>query len=1451
MPPLVGEGEGPHQPHPFGVEPSSTSSTPLPPNYPGSAPGSLIQLYSDIIPDEKPKKKRNRKKKDEDCSSGGGESIRTPTTPRSDITAPLTPAVSDTSSTPTRSTDLSELFHPSGCTPPRLAPSSELERQLSCSALSQAGTSSLGDGTVEIKLERMEGAECRGGGDPSLNHGPRAGGRVKVEEGSEGLASPKERDANGNELLKHLLKDKQPGNQTMNTHQSANEEETLADSKASVRPGSTGGEMTPQKGGLLTGNGDFADGCYMAEGPSGGMADGPNGKRKQQRNKRAPNTNKGDKPPSRWKRRKKEEEEKQINYSNTDTLMTHLKQQQLSLLPLMEPVVGVNMALFPPYGSGPNQGDSRLTGSFGTASLDGVTDYYSQLIYKQNNLSNPPTPPASLPPTPPPVARQKMVNGFATTEELSRKVPVLGSHDVSRVVLLRQQAAAAGLRTEEELLSRAISQAHRTVDVPASLPTPPHTNQEELRGMDHGSDRDTPDSYVPSSSPESVCGMEISRYPDLSRVKQERPSPCSSPVIPLMPSAWGKGTEVKKEIKAEPSPFPSSCHNAGLVSIAITLNPMAAHNIPGVMAAIADLLRVRAPPHYEVIRAPERSSLALLAGVKVPPTQALDPRHPALALQAHAPQQLGMRLQRPPTVVTNSGPGTIQHSGVGPVPKPQWCSHCRVVVLGNGVRKSSLDPHLKQEGHSRPEGSLVFCSHNCSVLHTTALQAKTGDSKATSSSVLKPEENMKSPAASRVQHQYSANTSTLDVRCLPQLPVKPSPPSSPPLAFPPAASSMETTPRLLPTATIKPEGLKVTVKLKPRPQAINTSGGEKSLAISPSSSSWRRSPDRPLNKQWKGQRWRRWSVRIVVPKRSNSSLPDEKEIDEMLRKFGQSLRPDPLPRDQRRCCFCHEEGDGMTDGPARLLNLDLDLWVHLNCALWSTEVYETQAGALINVELALRRGLAVRCTYCQQTGATSGCHRFRCANAYHFTCAIKAHCTFFKDKTMLCHLHRPRVVGGEKSASGTALQTTGGSGGTSSTSSLSLPGSYDHELRCFAVFRRVYVQRDEARQVASIVQRGNRQHTFRVGSLVFRAVGRLLPQQMEAFHSESAIFPVGYQASRIYWSMRHGNRRCKYVCSVGEKEGQPLFNIKVVEKGYSDLLLSGPTAKAVWEQVLEPVSERRTESGTLQLFPVYLKGEDLFGLTVSPVTRIVESLPGVEACERYRFRYGRNPLMEVPLAFNPTGCARSEAKSSAHAKRPYTLNVKPSHQAGAVGAISAVGVTSSMLIVPSGEMAGGGATYSKQSKSYQYRRMKLEWKSNVYLARSRIQGLGLYAARDIEKNTMVIEYIGSVIRNEVAERLEKKYESQNRGVYMFRIDNEYVIDATITGGPARYINHSCGPNCVTEVLTLEKDQKIIISSSRRISRGEELSYDYKFEIEDDQEKIPCHCGAFNCRKWMN
>jgi len=82
----------------------------------------------------------------------------------------------------------------------------------------------------------------------------------------------------------------------------------------------------------------------------------------------------------------------------------------------------------------------------------------------------------------------------------------------------------------------------------------------------------------------------------------------------------------------------------------------------------------------------------------------------------------------------------------------------------------------------------------------------------------------------------------------------------------------------------------------------------------------------------------------------------------------------------------------------RLLNVDADKWVHLNCALWSNEVYETMNGALMYVEVACKRGTSSDCMHCKKPGATIGCFRPRCPNVYHIACAQQENVTFYQDK---------------------------------------------------------------------------------------------------------------------------------------------------------------------------------------------------------------------------------------------------------------------------------------------------------------------------------------------------------------------------------------------------------------------------------------------------------------------
>jgi histone-lysine N-methyltransferase SETD1 len=141
-------------------------------------------------------------------------------------------------------------------------------------------------------------------------------------------------------------------------------------------------------------------------------------------------------------------------------------------------------------------------------------------------------------------------------------------------------------------------------------------------------------------------------------------------------------------------------------------------------------------------------------------------------------------------------------------------------------------------------------------------------------------------------------------------------------------------------------------------------------------------------------------------------------------------------------------------------------------------------------------------------------------------------------------------------------------------------------------------------------------------------------------------------------------------------------------------------------------------------------------------------------------------------------------------------------------------------------------------------------KKELKFAKSAIHDWGLFAMERIDANDMVIEYIGEIIRQKIADHREKQYERMGIGSsYLFRIDDDTIIDATKKGNLARFINHCCDPNCNAKIITVDGHKKIVIYAKRDIEEGEEITYDYKFPIEVD--KIPCLCGAKNCRGSLN
>jgi len=125
--------------------------------------------------------------------------------------------------------------------------------------------------------------------------------------------------------------------------------------------------------------------------------------------------------------------------------------------------------------------------------------------------------------------------------------------------------------------------------------------------------------------------------------------------------------------------------------------------------------------------------------------------------------------------------------------------------------------------------------------------------------------------------------------------------------------------------------------------------------------------------------------------------------------------------------------------------------------------------------------------------------------------------------------------------------------------------------------------------------------------------------------------------------------------------------------------------------------------------------------------------------------------------------------------------------------------------------------------------MAYEPKSFLRVKRSRA-GLGLFTERDIKKGEFVVEYTGEVITRAEANR--------RGGKYLFETSANRVIDGKGRGNIARYINHSCRPNCEVDI----RRGRILIFAKRNIKAGEELSYDYGKEyFEDHIAPVGCRC----------
>ncbi|XP_072886066.1 histone-lysine N-methyltransferase 2A isoform X1 [Hemitrygon akajei] len=280
-----------------------------------------------------------------------------------------------------------------------------------------------------------------------------------------------------------------------------------------------------------------------------------------------------------------------------------------------------------------------------------------------------------------------------------------------------------------------------------------------------------------------------------------------------------------------------------------------------------------------------------------------------------------------------------------------------------------------------------------------------------------------------------------------------------------------------------------------------------------------------------------------------------------------------------------------------------------------------------------------------------------------------------------------------------------------------------------------------------------------------------------------------------------------------------------------------------WKVLTDKVQEARTNARLKHISFSAVNGLKMLGISHDAVVFLIEQLYGAKRCKNYSFKFHKHQEVDE-LPVNPHGSARAEIHqrksafdmfnflASKHRQPPdYCPNEEEEEEVQLKSARRATSMDLPMAM--------------------RFRHLKKTSKEAVGVYRSPIHGRGLFCKRNIDAGEMVIEYSGTVIRSVLTDKREKYYDSKGIGCYMFRIDDYEVVDATMHGNAARFINHSCEPNCYSRVINVDGQKHIVIFAVRKIYRGEELTYDYKFPIEDASNKLPCNCGAKKCRKFLN
>ena len=321
--------------------------------------------------------------------------------------------------------------------------------------------------------------------------------------------------------------------------------------------------------------------------------------------------------------------------------------------------------------------------------------------------------------------------------------------------------------------------------------------------------------------------------------------------------------------------------------------------------------------------------------------------------------------------------------------------------------------------------------------------------------------------------------------------------------------------------------------------------------------------------------------------------------------------------DVRNCQLCGQFGEKLE---GRLLHFRNCEWVHVNCALWSSEVYEEVDGSLQNVGQALSRGAKLNCTVCGKKGATIGCCHEYCKENYHFKCGFEAGAVFKEDKSVYCSLHRKWYID-----IGTQME--------------------------FGAKRIIHIDVESEmskKKASKWVDLRNVQ--INLGSLTIHKLGDEVKNSSD---NKEALIPVGFACSRWYWSTLDPTRKVRYYCktSLKAKEDAKKADLNDVNLTIDHSEISDAEAenslKNIMKKLRQLESKKEAKKKQKVVFPPYFVNSLWKELNYSDLHRVDPENIGLSPAKKPKL--AQNASLNSPIS-------SQKPKTNSNTSSPKSLN---------------------------------------------------------------------------------------------------------------------------------------------------------------------------------------------------